>query len=460
MHQRSSPRNTAILDRVANTTPYAALDAFNAFVIHNMRMAHYRAFALPIKEVRGYFGDPQVRAAIEENLGAALLHQIDLSINDIARGAMDPAKVHKLLDKARANFTASILGVKLPIGIKQVPSILAYSLDIGPVKFIEGIADFWDDPVGHYKEMLENSPYTKSRFAAGYERDVKDMMARKDAARTLAAKHNMRDWFLFQVRLGDRLAVVQGQWAVYKARLDERGPDGQPRYTKAEAWAAAEQVTDRTQPTSGMHTLSQLQREGSWGRLLTMFQNQPNKYFRSEVTTLRNMKARRISVRQGLYNLFLTHVVLPVLFQLISDAFRPKKERLARAAVLGPLNGILVVGQVMNNIVDRFEGKWFDWEPSPVLDFFDQIGYGVQKMHKIQRDWQGFDNVNWDDVLAMIERFAIAAGEATGTPTPYGVQAFEAVREGKPEQLIFSEYALQGGEKKTQAKSKTVNVRY
>ena len=442
-HLLREGRPSHLKERVANTVPYNLnVDAFHLFSLYNARIAHYTAWALPIKKARAYFNNPRIKAAILENHGRAMYGQIQSAIADSARGAMDPAAVVRVLDKMRANFTASMLGLKPSIGLKQIPSILAYSTEIGLGDFLTGIEDFWHHPIENYKQMMDASPDTKRRFKAGHERDIRHMNSMKSMASRITGKANLRDWITLQIRMGDRLAIVQGQWAVYKAVKKEGKSD-------TEAWAFAEEVTNRTQPTAEMHTLSRIQRSGSFGRVLTMFVNQPNKYIRMEMTAWRNLMAGRMSFQQAAYNLFLVHVVLPVMFQFISDAFRPDKERLGRAALLGPINGVFILGQLMNSFYDKFQGSPFGWEPSPITDPFVEIGYGISGAGKLKR-WADdpAKDVTWDDIMDVVDRFLVAGGELSGVPTPYAVQARKGISEGDWRQLFFSKYALTHGEDK------------
>ncbi|KKM07142.1 hypothetical protein LCGC14_1736870, partial [marine sediment metagenome] len=129
------------------------------------------------------------------------------------------------------------------------------------------------------KFLYNNSEMFKARMSVGFERDIRAAMEKHGKA-AISGRGKFTDWFLLQIRLGDTFAVTQGMWAKYKAGLKQG-------LSQEEAIAAAEDTTGRTQPSFGIDTLSAIQNGGSWLKLMTMFQNQPNKYFRI-VGTLQN----------------------------------------------------------------------------------------------------------------------------------------------------------------------------
>src|SRR3990167_9177919 len=189
----------------------------------------------------------------------------------------------------------------------------------------------------------------------------------------------------------------------------------------ADAILEAEKLTNRTQNTSQLFTQSTIQRGGSVWRMLTMFQDQPNKYFRLINSHARNV----INGREG-----------------------KAKGISAIAVILGPINDLLIFGQMAQSVAGWVVGENYPYEPSPMLQIADDVKTAISKMRKLIRDGQDpFKDISMDDVIEMIEFLAKAGGMATGTPTPYLVQVERAFRgeEGNRDlrELLFSRWALE-----------------
>jgi hypothetical protein len=284
--------------------------------------------------------------------------------------------------------------------------------------------------------MMENSPYIKERYTAGFERDMAAAKS-QDIYQRITGKANFRDALFFLMNAGDKFAVVQGWWAKYQAGLKSG-------LSQTDAMLEANQATDRTQNTSAIETLSSLQRGGTFWKLLTMFQNQPNKYFRIIANNARNFQYGRGSRAKAAANIAIAWVVLPVLFQLIADGFRFRKDRQLRAVLLGPINDLLVVGQIVENIADWWAGEKFEYQPTPVQSIIKDLELFGDKVIRLWNMGQDpYQDIELEDVIAVLELLAKGAGELTGVPTPYLVQVEKAIRSGDLRQLVFSKWALE-----------------
>ena len=427
----ASTKNPSLKARVGSRAPLKFTGANETFVNHINQMEHFKAWSGAISDMRRVFSNKETRTAIRQYHGRDILARIDVYINDLARGGVDRAKVNRVADKLRANFTKAILGLKPAIALKQIPSVMAYITDMPVGDFVTGVVDFWKNPINNYKELLEKSAYIRQRFGEGFERDIKFAMTKKPS-QSLSGKGNFSDWFMTLIRMGDKLAVTQGMWAKYQSGI-------KAGLSPEQAMFEAGQLTERTQPTFTIESLSSLQNGGSFLKLMTMFQNQPNKYFRIMTNNARNFQYGRGSRTKAVSNIALAWIVLPAMFQLIADAFRFDREHQLRALVLGPLNFTLIAGQVFQSVYGWVTDEPFGYEVSPVTDSIDNLQKGFQKLSKFADS----DEVNMDDVIKMVEFFAKAGGELAGLPTPYAIQVEGALRSGNYKELVFSRWALQ-----------------
>jgi hypothetical protein len=432
----ASVLNGSLKSRQPNVKALKFPGATSVLVDHIVRMEHFKAWTGVLSDMRRVLGNTDIRRAIEQYHGIGMLRTIDGFLQDMARGGIERSKIARGADWLRVNFTKAILGLKPVIGLKQLPSFLGYTTAMPILDFVEGVADFWTDPVGHAQFLREHSGTLAKRWGEGFERDIRFAMQQKGWEKKLSGKTNISDWFFTYIRFGDKLATMQGGWAAYKSAKKAGKSD-------AEAIAFAEDVTGRTQPTSDISTLAAGQRGGSMLKLWTMFQNQPNKYFRIIANNARNIQYGRGSSEKALYNIMLVWAFLPMLFQLISDAGKFRWKNQLQATLLGPLNTVLIFGAVVKSLVGAALGDPMEYRGSPVVSSVAKGTRAVTKARRFVLDaadpWKDAD---MDDLIGAVEDLAEAAGQVGGAPTPYIVQAEKALREGRLAEFVFSRYSL------------------
>jgi hypothetical protein len=170
-----------------------------------------------------------------------------------------------------------------------------------------------------------------------------------------------------------------------------------------------------------------------------MFQVQINKYYRIIADNARNFRYGRGSRLKAASNITLAWVVLPLLFQLIGNAGKIKDKDLYRILLLGPLNDVLVFGQMARSIYGWLAGDTYDYQVSPVVSTMKELQKVIQKVAK----WSDpTKDMTTDDFVKMVEYASKAIGQVAGMPTPYGVQLTEAARAGDWRQILYSPYAL------------------
>ena len=457
--QYASVLNGSLKARQRNIRPLRFNGALDILSNHIQQMEHFKAWATTMRDMRRVFGNKQIRQAVEQYHGRGVLKLIDTFLSQMARGGIETATTNRAADFLRRNFTKSILAIKPVIMLKQIPSLFGYVSEMKVTEFVGGIADFWISPVKNFRFLYANSKMFRARMEQGFERDIRAAM-QKHGKKLISGKGKLTDWFMLQIRLGDTFAVTQGMWAKYKAGLKEG-------LSQADAIAAAEDTTGRTQPSFGIDTLSAIQNGGSWLKLMTMFQNQPNKYFRMEADNLRNFRYGRGSRAKAASTILLVHCLLPMMFQFIADAFQWKPERQARAGILGPLNFILIGGQLVQSIWGWLTDQPFDYQISPVAQTGRDLQMIFLKAKKmVEQGLDPYKDISLDDAAALIEYLAKATGQVIGLPTPYFVQLSKQLRhleeageEIEVKHFLFSEWALKPPEKNAEQKVEDANLK-
>jgi hypothetical protein len=443
----ASVNNGSLKARTNNKIPFKFLDANAKLISHITQMEHFKSWAFTIRDLRSLFVDKNIQNAIKQYHGKEVLRIINDYINVLARGGIEKSKRIHALDTLRGNVAVSVLGLKPMIAIKQPTALLAYAVDMPYTDFMGGIVDFLKNPVENYKALYAKSASLRARYRAGqYERDLK-VGVEGGAIKSISGKAGWKENVLTLIQLGDKFGTVPGMWAKYKSSLKAGMSD-------ADAILEAEKLTNRTQNTSALFTLSPLQHGGSWARLFTMFQDQPNKYFRLIDSNFKDAISGRGNRAKSISNLIILWVIIPALFQFMSDGFRWQTKRQLRAWLLGPVNNLLIFGSMAQSAVGWITGESYPYEPSPVLQIADDIKFAISKANKMVRDGlDPYKDISMDDVYGMIEYLAKGIGSVTGIPTPYIVQVEKAIRSGKPENLLFSEWSLKNDDKSNNDKA-------
>lgn len=446
LNEYASVKNGSLRMRTANINPLDIVGANEVLMNHISQMEHFKAWASPINELRSTFGNKDVRNGIKQYHGSDILDLVDNYINWLAAGSTDVIKANKKIDKAantiRKNFTLAILA-KPNIGLKQLPSVMAFASDMSFRDYSEGVVDFWrpDKVRANYDFLMENSAYLRERFGGGFERDIK-FQAQKPPEQMLTGKNNLKSYLLYHIRIGDRAAVLAGVHAKYKSGI-------KAGLSHEQALLEAELLVEATQPTSTIQSLSALQNGGPFMKLFTMFQNQPNKYFRIISNNMRNFQRGRGSRSKAVSNIALAWVVLPAMFQFIADGFEADREHQLRAAILGPINDLLVFGQAAEAGYNWFAtDEKFEFESIPATQVVNDTIKGLSKAGDLTF---GDSDSPLEDLIDMINYFAKAAGYATGLPTPYAVQIEGAIRSNDYRQLVFSPWTLEADDTKKQS---------
>jgi len=453
----SSVVNGSLKAKVKNSLPLKFDEADAILANHIVRMEHFKAWAETMKNMRRMFGDKDIRKAIRQYHGDNILNTIDKYLNQMARDGIDKATINKGADFLRRNFVTAVIGLpNVAIGIKQLPSSLAYITEMPTIDYFAGVANFWSNPLKHAKFLTDRSPSFTERFGNGYERDIKFLM-KKGLAKQLSGSKNFQNRLMSFVRFNDRVSVMQGSWAKYKSELKiakSMGKDITNEKVIQDAIFKAEASTRRTQPTSGLETLSSLQRAGSWLKLFTTLSNQTNKYYRMMSTNARNMRYGRIKKAKGLYNILLAWLILPALFQFIGDAFQFKEKHMKKILYLGFSNDFLVVNRLIQSIYGWLvDGDTFDAEVIPAFSTLGDLKNAVVKIRKILEDYQDpYKKVKTSDVIKMTEYSSLVGGKVLGYPTPAIIRIEKGARREKPLEMIFSKYALEGDKSKKNIK--------
>lgn len=398
----ATARTGSLKNRVDNTIEVKPVDVFSEMFGHVTKMEHYISHQKFLNEARAFFGNKEVRRAIEELHGKSKLKFIDNALNDFARDGVAREKIVAGVDSLRINTTRAILGLNKNVALKQLSGVFNYMIEIDTVPFIKGVTSFWVNPIQNAKFIADSSAIYRDRYEQGWERDVQAAL-RRGYDKAIAKEQNVSEFLFILTRNADRLSVTPGMYAAY---LDSIKKGKSPE----EAMKYAEDVTERVQEASSLDTLSEVQRGGSWAKLFTMLQGQQVKFLRIMANSARNFQYGRGSRTRNAKRFLYAWVLAPLIYSLwansvaTSDKYKKSGKELVTRALLGPITYIPATGAVAQSLIDRAFGENFDYTPSAAFSAVDDL-------------LKSIDNFYQGDLIDAVTYIADAAGKLKGYPT-------------------------------------------
>ena len=448
VEQRSSVTTGSLKSRIKNYHRIAEQSDVTVLQKHIVEMEHFIAWANKVRELKTVFGNTNVKKAIIAYYGKGMLSKVDSFIEDFTRNGISRAKRVEGLDRFRANFVRSVLSVKPSIGAKQLTSYLAY-MEAMPVKdFVIGQMDFWlRNPIRKSKILL-GGEYLRTR-GQNITRDIQVAM-QTDEYKNFRNAPNFWNSLMLNVQLGDKGAILIGGWSLYKYELKRNNGDHQA------AMRIFEKFTDRTQQSGSIEQLSSVQRGGSWAKLFTMFKSAPAQYFRKELGAVKNILLGKGSKTQALKTIAIYHIVLPCLFQFVANGFRWDEEDMERAALLGPLNGIPLMGDALDGVIRVALGQRTYDLANPVSGVAKDAFRAVDAIH----DMVSEEGINNEDMSRAIKGILAVAGALRGAPLESGYSMAEGAfkigvgqfKDGMLQSTGWSEWTIAQSKKKEKKK--------
>lgn len=380
--------------RVRNTNPIVPRSIVNNMINYANDMEYFAAYAETIRDVDKIFSNNYIRNAITDIHGKSFYRLVDNMIKKLATKGINKATMEQggFFNNANTIFLISRLGLNPGIAIKQLTSIPTYMNDIGPLNWLKYSAKNKSEQIKIWKEVRDNSVYMQDRKNDGILRTIEaynpeafiNFVPDKDA------KNWTVDFLMSMIKYGDRTAIMLGglpNYSYYKAQYKKANPTATEQEAIDYAIIKFEKDTKRTQQSQDLQDKDIYQNANPLSRSLNMFLTTPKQYLRKEIIAIRNLyrkisqmdaKAGKGTIGQNLRTFAMYHVMMPVLFQYVTLGlpgilrnFRDEDDDdLIRAAVIGNLNGLFIVGQLIQYIADGIQNKpWAGQIPSiPIIE--------------------------------------------------------------------------------------------
>ena len=466
--------------RVENTKKIKQMDGTDALMSYINDMEYFAAYAETIRDINKLFTNEYVRDAIVNRHGQKTMNLIDNMISKIANKGTRTEMMASFINSLNDVFIISRLGLSPVIMVKQLTSTFTYANDIGSRNWLKYSAKSIPELKKVWTEIRENSVYLQDRKYDGIMKAIESY--NENAMQEFVPKPT-KDFLvnvaMYMVKFGDRSAIFLGGTPNYMYYKDQALKQGKTEQEAIEiAVRKFERDTKRTQQSADLQDKDVFQTSNPVVRALNMFLTTPKQYLRKEIQAVRALNRKLMAfdrdagkgtIKENVRTLMMYHVFMPVLFQYVSMGLPgllrgwrdDDDDDLIRAAVIGNLNGLFILGEVFTAIGDYFTGKPWAGESTKSIGIINIVSGIIQRFKRA-------DKIK--DPEKRAEQYKKAYMELitiTGIPAPTLAKLhdnYEAIISGEADdtgELIlrlfnFSDYQIKGP-KKDEKKYKTLD---
>ena len=329
----------------------------------------------------------------------------------------------------RRNGIVYAIGYNIPSSLRQTLS-LSNAIAVNPrmmknipVNLGRAMTDF---------EALEKEVHDKSAMVRSrdFERDLRQKWDRESLRRKLGGKRKLSERATAWIRWMDRRTVVVAWKSLYDT-ADQLGMDEKAAIEYADKWVG------RSQPMANAKDLPQFFRDGDLAKTLSTFQNQINNNFNFYSHDIIRARARGdISNTEVAYRVMFSWVLPAIAFGMIGRGGLPKTwKQLAVDLVTYPIASIMLLGRLINRAVLGWGNSSTIVEAAP-----EAAGQAIEAAKK-------------GEYFDVIKNAAKAVAALRGYPAAQPIRTIEGAADliagetSDPRRLIWSEWALEQGEK-------------
>jgi hypothetical protein len=386
----SGLKNGSLLDRVkhAKVLNLADCDRVLESYLHNM--AYWKNYTEGIQNLNSFVKDPAIRNTIKQNFpnGEDHLKYLEQKVQIYLRKPSDAWMIANTFSKLRNNVLVSSLALKTLVGVNQVSSAPAFA-EYMPMKEIPKYSIeslyHWLGDKGNVAlaKKIWSDPYMQQRYQEGWDNVLTGIVGAD--IHSVGGKTDWKSNLMFPTKYGDFAAVLLGGIPVYRYHYDqamEKFHD--PNMAHISAMRVVREATGSTQQSGLEVDLAPIQEANALFKAITMYKSAPFQYQRKVAAAVRNLISGRGTIGQNLKTIAIYHVLLPSLFQFMSNGFKWDNKEEVRSAILGPYNDLLAFGDIAEGLWNIYNGEsWKKYRATPVLSIYDDAEALVQHGMKV-----------------------------------------------------------------------------
>jgi hypothetical protein len=469
--QKSMAPGSAI-KRVNNKRKISEESNINNMFSYIQEMEYWAAYAENLRDINKLFQNDDIRNAITSIHGEKLMKLINESISTISKRGGQVSEFDRFINGTNSLFSITRLALSPVIYLKQLTSAIAYANDIGYRNWakysVKNIIEFRKLS----KEIMENSVYLKDRYDKSITRTLETYKEENSIFNRpkyfIGDKGISRDdvvsFMMGLVTAGDRHAIIIGgmpNYKLYKDRYMKENPEATEQEAIDYAIIKFEKDTKKAQQSSDLQDKDLTQTGNPIMRGFNMFLTSPKQYLRKELYAIRQIytkirqwdrMAGKGTVGQNLRTLTTFHVVLPMIFQyvtsglpgLLADWEDEDAEDLLRAAILGNINGLFILGDFFVAAADFAQDKpWaFDFKNLSVFNIMSEVGTSIRRYQKLKPGPKK-EEAYWNMIATIAQAKTIRKWITNLQELPDSKNVNEVIMR----LLNYSEYQISGGKK-------------
>ena len=398
----SNANSASTKSRQESSSAIMQTNAVDALLNYTRDMEYFAAYAIPVRNINKMFSDKAVKSVISEKFGKDINRYINDQITKIANKGAKHQKDAGIINFFNNTFLLSRLGLNPTLVLKQMTSFVTYGNDIGYNNWLlQAGKTGWSGISRDMKEIMDNSVVLQDRYGAPITRVLetyqdegfKKLDGQNDAINKHFNKENQNTLvkaLMAFTMAGDKGAIMLGgmpNYRYYKEQFKKQNPNATNQEAIDYAIVKFEADTLRTQQSYDLQDKDYWQTSNAFARAFNMFLTTPKQYLRREIIAARNFsrlvrsggKQGKGTVWQNARTLFVYHSIMPMFFQYVSmglpGLFRDRRDEdlqeLGIAALLGNINALFIIGDLVEMSVDQATGKpWGSQAPS--IPIFEQ----------------------------------------------------------------------------------------
>ena len=466
--------------RLDNTKEIMAIGGTDALMTYLNDMEFFAAYAESVRDINKIFTNPNIKASIEANHGKALYNLIQDRIEQVANQGSKNAKQTKFINIMNNVFVTTRVALSPVIFLKQMTSTISYAADIGYVNYIKFAVKNKVEMLKVFREIKDNSVYMQDRGATNIMRVIESY---SDSAMKEFVPNETKDFFInammWFVRTGDKGAIYAGGMPLYsyhKAEFEKKNPQATEQEAIDYAIVKFEDATKTTQQSSDIQDKDYFQTGDAITRGLNAFQTTPKQYLRKEIMAIRNLgrkiKARDIKAGKGslgenLRQFAMFHLVMPAFFQWVSaglpgalsDWDDDDDQDMIRAMLIGNLNALFILGEVIEGLGDLATGKPWAADVGKNVGILELSGSIIRKAMRVDKLKDPLKKAQAQKELyaELLTLLRVPAPQLLRMSQNFDKVSSEGMDTGELllRLLNYSNYAIEGGNKKKKSKSKS-----
>ena len=408
----------------------ARVDALSTYFRHVQNSEYWMAWAENVREMKATLGRTEVLQAIRSTAGLGKEEAVQKWVKAFETNGRKDASmfsvVTKLLNSVMAAHSKIALAWKVAVLMKQASAALGSTMEIPPGAAVSGWGRFMTGQLVIGLKDVWNSPTIQRRIESGFSPEVRTAMAADGLSPSMLA--SLGEKGMLPIVYTDAAFTTISAAIAYDYHYRKAVDSGvSPEAAKEVAMDAMDRTIHRTaQPAENVDRSLNEVNASVWAKLFMQFKSEARKNF-----AISYLAAKRIGrgedVAANAKTLAVSWALGGVLTQTMGDLYRSifkddddedlwQPEDYMRAMVLGPIDGLFLIGPAVNGFLTWLTGgKVFQGKPANPVE--QAIG-DMRRKGANPANWEG-----WTDVYSGMLLWIQTVARLTGSKTMSGVGA-------------------------------------